>query len=65
MAMAVVPSAAARVSWLPLMIVVLTRIQASFAVNALTVSMQGITTDLQMPATSIGTATARHPVSSP
>lgn len=36
--------------------VVLTQIQASFAVNALTVSMQGITTDLQMPATSIGTA---------
>ncbi len=47
---------AATTSWLPLAIVVLTQIQASFAVNALTVSMQGITTDLQMPATSIGTA---------
>ena len=54
--MAVASSAATRVSWLPLAIVVLTQIQASFAVNALTVSMQGITTDLQMPATSIGTA---------
>ncbi|WBM80313.1 MFS transporter [Cryobacterium breve] len=34
----------------------LTQIQASFAVNALTVSMQGITTDLNTPATSVGTA---------
>lgn len=36
--------------------VVLTQIQASFAVNALTVSMTGITTDLDTPATSVGTA---------
>ncbi|WP_461473860.1 MFS transporter [Microbacterium sp. HJ5] len=36
--------------------VVLTQIQASFAVNALTVSMAGITTDLDTPATSVGTA---------
>ncbi|TFB87554.1 MFS transporter [Cryobacterium algoricola] len=43
-------------SWLPLVVVVLTQIQASFAVNALTVSMQGITTDLSTPATSVGTA---------
>ena len=43
-------------SWTPLVVVVLTQIQASFAVNALTVSMQGITTDLQTPATSVGTA---------
>jgi MFS family permease len=43
-------------SWLPLLVVVLTQIQASFAVNTLTVSMQGISTDLSMPATSIGTA---------
>ena len=43
-------------SWLPLVVVVLTQIQASFAVNALTVSMQGITTDLDTPATSVGTA---------
>ncbi|TFC01681.1 MFS transporter [Cryobacterium adonitolivorans] len=43
-------------SWLPLIVVVLTQIQASFAVNALTVSMQGITTDLDTPATSVGTA---------
>lgn len=33
-----------KVSWLPLIVVVLTQIQASFAVNALTVSMAGITT---------------------
>jgi MFS family permease len=43
-------------SWLPLIVVVLTQVQASFAVNALTVSMQGITTDLNTPATSVGTA---------
>ena len=46
----------ANASWLPLIVVVLTQIQASFAVNALTVSMQGITTDLDTPATSVGTA---------
>ncbi len=45
-----------RASWLPLIVVVLTQIQASFAVNALTVSMGGITTDLDTPATSVGTA---------
>ncbi|MET0726474.1 MAG: MFS transporter [Leifsonia sp.] len=45
-----------RASWLPLIVVVLTQIQASFAVNALTVSMQGITTELDTPATSVGTA---------
>lgn len=50
-------SAATRTaSWLPLIVVVLTQIQASFAVNALTVSMQGITSDLDTPATSVGTA---------
>lgn len=48
--------AVAQASWLPLVVVVLTQIQASFAVNALTVSMQGITTDLDTPATSVGTA---------
>ncbi|MDY7527717.1 MULTISPECIES: MFS transporter [unclassified Cryobacterium] len=56
----VVPGGATRpavaASWLPLVVVVLTQIQASFAVNALTVSMQGITTDLNTPATSVGTA---------
>lgn len=41
---------------MPLIVVVLTQIQASFAVNALTVSMAGITTDLNTPATSVGTA---------
>jgi MFS family permease len=41
---------------LPLIVVVLTQIQASFAVNALTVSMAGITTDLDTPATNVGTA---------
>lgn len=46
----------AKASWLPLIVVVLTQIQASFAVNALTVSMAGITTDLDTPATSVGTA---------
>jgi len=45
-----------KTSWLPLVVVVLTQIQASFAVNALTVSMQGITSDLDTPATSVGTA---------
>lgn len=45
-----------KASWVPLIVVVLTQIQASFAVNALTVSMQGITTDLDTPATSVGTA---------
>lgn len=50
------PPHAAKTSWLPLIVVVLTQIQASFAVNALTVSMQGITTDLDTPATSVGTA---------
>lgn len=47
---------ATRTSWLPLIVVVLTQIQASFAVNALTVSMAGITTDLNTPATTVGTA---------
>jgi MFS family permease len=47
---------AASTSWLPLIVVVLTQIQASFAVNALTLSMVGITTDLNTPATSVGTA---------
>ena len=47
---------AAKVSWLPLIVVVLTQIQASFNVNALTVSMAGLTQDLNIPATSIGTA---------
>ncbi len=47
---------AARTSWLPLVIVVLTQVQASFAVNALTVSMAGITHDLRIAATSVGTA---------
>lgn len=45
-----------KTSWLPLIIVVLTQIQASFAVNALTVSMAGITSDLNIAATSVGTA---------
>lgn len=47
---------ATKTSWLPLIIVVLTQIQASFAVNALTVSMAGITGDLSIAATSVGTA---------
>ncbi len=50
------PAARANTSWLPLVVVVLTQIQASFAVNTLTVSMQGITTDLNTAATSVGTA---------
>lgn len=45
-----------KVSWLPLIVVVLTQIQASFNVNALTVSMAGLTADLSIPATAIGTA---------
>ncbi|QAY74839.1 MFS transporter [Agromyces protaetiae] len=39
-----------------MIVVVLTQIQASFSINALTVSMAGITTDLDTPATSVGTA---------
>ena len=46
----------ATASWVPLIVVVLTQIQASFAVNALTVSMAGITSDLNTAATSVGTA---------
>ncbi|SDD79889.1 Predicted arabinose efflux permease, MFS family [Sanguibacter gelidistatuariae] len=46
----------ATASWVPLIVVVLTQIQASFAVNALTVSMAGITADLNTAATSVGTA---------
>ena len=49
-------SAPPATSWLPLIVVVLTQIQASFAVNALTVSMAGITTDLDTAATSVGIA---------
>ncbi len=45
-----------RTSWVPLIVVVMTQIQASFAVNALTVSMAGITGDLDTPATTVGTA---------
>lgn len=48
--------AAAPASWLPLIVVVLTQIQASFAVNALTVSMAPITEDLDTAASSVGTA---------
>ena len=55
-ATAIRPDSAIKASWLPLIVVVLTQIQASFAVNALTVSMAGITSDLNMPATSVGTA---------
>ncbi|MFF1879313.1 MFS transporter [Leifsonia sp. NPDC058230] len=51
-----VPHLVAKSSWLPLIVVVLTQIQVSFTVNALTVSMAGITTDLDTPATSVGTA---------
>ena len=49
-------SSETKAAWLPLIVVVLTQVQASFAVNALTVSMVGITSDLQTPATSVGTA---------
>jgi len=45
-----------KASWLPIIVVVLTQIQTSFAVNALTVSMAGITTELDTPATTVGTA---------
>lgn len=54
--MGTAPSIATKTSWLPLIVVVLTQVQASFAVNALTVSMAGITADLDTPATSVGTA---------
>lgn len=45
-----------KTSWLPLVVVVLTQIQTAFNVNALTVSMAGITSDLDTAATSVGTA---------
>lgn len=45
-----------KTSWLPLIVVVLTQIQVSFNVNALTVSIAGITSDLHIPATTVGTA---------
>lgn len=48
--------AAPSASWLPLIVVVLTQIQASFAVNALTVSMAPITEDLDTAASSVGIA---------
>jgi MFS family permease len=51
-----VADAAIKASWLPLAVVVLTQIQASFAVNALTVSMAGITGDLDTAASSVGIA---------
>lgn len=44
----------ARASWLPLIIVMLCQIQLSF--NAFNVSIAGITHDLNIPATSVGTA---------
>lgn len=47
-------SAPTRASWLPLIIVMLCQIQLSF--NAFNVSIAGITTDLGIPATSVGTA---------
>ena len=43
-----------RASWLPLIIVMLCQIQLSF--NAFNVSIAGITTDLGIPATAVGTA---------
>jgi MFS family permease len=52
----VAPRVAARASWLPLIVVVLTQIQVSFTVNALTVSMAGVTSDLNIAPTAIGTA---------
>lgn len=44
----------AKVSWLPLMVVMLCQIQLSF--NAWNVSITGITHDLGIPATAVGTA---------
>ncbi len=45
-----------RTSWLPIVVVVLTQIQTAIVVNALTVSMAGITADLDTPATTVGVA---------
>ncbi|WP_146070291.1 MFS transporter [Arthrobacter sp. GMC3] len=45
-----------KTSWLLVIVVVLEKIQASFAVNSLTVWMAGIIRDLDTPATSVGTA---------
>ena len=43
-----------KVSWLPLIIVMMCQIQLSF--NAFNVSITGITQDLNIPATAVGTA---------
>jgi MFS family permease len=47
---------AVRMSWLPLIIIVLAQLQMVFNVNALPVSIGPISEDLQAPATAIGTA---------
>lgn len=48
------PATTVRTSWLPLIIVMLCQIQISF--NAFNVSITGITQDLGIPATAVGTA---------
>lgn len=48
------PAESTRTSWLPLIIVMLCQIQLSF--NAFNVSIAGITEDLGIPATAVGTA---------
>lgn len=47
-------STAVKASWLPLLIVMMCQIQLSF--NAFNVSISGITEDLDIPATAVGTA---------
>lgn len=45
-----------RVSWLPLIVILLAQIQMAFNVNALPVSIGPIVEELETPATSVGTA---------
>lgn len=48
------PRTTAAASWLPLIVVVLTQVQASFAVNALTVSMGWAERNAVVPITTAG-----------
>lgn len=51
-----VPNDAPHESWLPMAIIVLAQLQMAFNVNAIPVSMGPIVDDLNIPATSVGTA---------
>ncbi len=50
------PGADAKVSWLPMAVLVLAQMQMAFNVNAIPVSIGPIVAELNVPATSVGTA---------